>query len=320
MFYIACFAGHASGGTELLHQLGRKIIDFGGEAKIFYVGNSRQPVPPRFEKYAVPFVVSINGVKDGDVLVVPETMTELIYKYKNMIPFIWWLSVDFYFARGSFMKRLRRFVGYEKPYVLGRGGVHHLAQSHYAMDFLRRNRESKVFYLSDFLGNEFFERAHAACSGVRVDRVLYNPKKGVEFTKKLMEESPEIEFVPIQNMAPRDVADLMSKSKVYIDFGEHPGKDRIPREAAVCGCCIITGKNGSAAFYDDVPIDEEYKFHRSEENIPAIKRKINQIFLNYVDHSLMFDSYRRIVDAEEAGFDVGVKAVMQFVTARSEFK
>lgn len=29
----------------------------------------------------------------------------------------------------------------------------------------------------------------------------------------------------------------MRKAKVYIDFGFHPGKDRIPREAVMCGAC-----------------------------------------------------------------------------------
>lgn len=55
----------------------------------------------------------------------------------------------------------------------------------------------------------------------------------------------------------------MSKSKVYIDFGNHPGKDRIPREAAISGCIVITGKRGAAAFAEDVCIPETYKFDES---------------------------------------------------------
>ena len=49
-------------------------------------------------------------------------------------------------------------------------------------------------------------------------------------------------------MTPEQVVDLMSESKVYIDFGNHPGKDRIPREAVINGCCVITGVRGSARF------------------------------------------------------------------------
>ena len=33
--------------------------------------------------------------------------------------------------------------------------------------------------------------------------------------------------------------------QVYIDFGHHPGQDRLPREAVQCGCVVITGTRGS---------------------------------------------------------------------------
>jgi len=42
--------------------------------------------------------------------------------------------------------------------------------------------------------------------------------------------------------------------KLYVDFGKHPGKDRMPREAAVHGCCIITGRRGAAGNPFDIPI------------------------------------------------------------------
>ena len=51
----------------------------------------------------------------------------------------------------------------------------------------------------------------------------------------------------------------MMESKVYIDFGNHLGKDRIPREVA-SGCCIITGKTGADKYKEDVYIGEKFKF------------------------------------------------------------
>ena len=48
----------------------------------------------------------------------------------------------------------------------------------------------------------------------------------------------------------------------------HPGKDRMPREAALLGCCILTSTLGSADFFDDVPIMSEYKF---EEDKPEYR-------------------------------------------------
>ena len=52
-------------------------------------------------------------------------------------------------------------------------------------------------------------------------------------------------------MTSKEVQELLSKCKVYIDFGHFPGKDRVPREAAMCNCCIITGKYGASNFTEE---------------------------------------------------------------------
>ncbi|KAL3809235.1 hypothetical protein ACHAXA_005283 [Cyclostephanos tholiformis] len=46
----------------------------------------------------------------------------------------------------------------------------------------------------------------------------------------------------------------------YIDFGPHPGMDRLPREAALAGCIVITNREGAAAHDEDVPLPQEFKF------------------------------------------------------------
>ena len=43
----------------------------------------------------------------------------------------------------------------------------------------------------------------------------------------------DLRWVPLIGMTTEEMRSCMSKSKVYIDFGNHPGKDRIPREAAI---------------------------------------------------------------------------------------
>lgn len=73
-------------------------------------------------------------------------------------------------------------------------------------------------------------------------------KKGIKFTKKLIDKSIGIKWIPIENMTTQQVKSLLGNSKVYVDFGNHPGKDRFPREAAIMGCCVITGKRGVQSF------------------------------------------------------------------------
>ena len=63
-------------------------------------------------------------------------------------------------------------------------------------------------------------------------------------------------------------------------MGNHPGKDRIPREAAYCGCCVITNRKGSAEYAEDVPIPEEYKIS-DEEDYETIINQIEYVMKNY---------------------------------------
>jgi hypothetical protein len=103
-------------------------------------------------------------------------------------------------------------------------------------------------------------------------------------------------------MPREEVIKLLQKAKVYIDFGHHPGKDRLPREAAILGCCVITGKRGSAKFFEDVPIPDEYKFEDKEESIPEIIDKIKDCFENYEERYKDFEYYRQFIKNEPQKF------------------
>ena len=46
----------------------------------------------------------------------------------------------------------------------------------------------------------------------------------------------------------------------YIDFGPHPGMDRLPREAALAGCVVVTNREGAANFDEDTPLPSQFKF------------------------------------------------------------
>ena len=104
-------------------------------------------------------------------------------------------------------------------------------------------------------------------------------------------------------MTPEEVNENLRSAKLYIDFGNHPGKDRIPREAAMCGCCIITGKNGAAQFFEDVAINDEYKFDAIDKNIPSILNKMHYIIDNYDTEINKFAGYRNKIMNEQSVFE-----------------
>lgn len=105
-------------------------------------------------------------------------------------------------------------------------------------------------------------------------------------------------------MTRAQVKETMRAAKLYVDFGYHPGKDRMPREAAMCGCCIITGKLGAAGFKEDLAIDEtKYKFNQKNSDIPKIIQTIHYTLDNYNSVVSDFTGYREKISREKNEFE-----------------
>lgn len=310
--YVATPANRATGGIELLHQLCFHLREFGINSYVYFLSNDPNPIHSEYQKYNNPFVRAVVESEDN-VLILPEIYTGLIYKYKKFKKVIWWLSVDNYFraVQGGrldiimyIVKFLLKKVGVNLYYKFENNipNLYHLVQSDYAKQFLLSKGIREVDYLSDYLSDDFISQSDSINCGPREDIVVYNPRKGCRFTKKIISLSRHLKFVPIINMRHHEVIDLLKKSKVYIDFGNHPGKDRIPREAAISGCCVITGMKGSAKYFEDVPIPVENKFPDNPEMIPSIIKKIEVSFLNYEIEYQKFNSYREKIKREKEIF------------------
>ena len=110
-------------------------------------------------------------------------------------------------------------------------------------------------------------------------------------------------------MSFEEILKLQQNSKVYIDFGFHPGKDRIPREAAINGCCVITGMEGAAKFHEDIPISEEYKIEFNEDNVAKIIEKIKDCFENYETKTKDFVAYKQMILNEESKFEEDIDRI-----------
>jgi hypothetical protein len=308
--YIAAPANSATGGPELLHQLAHVLLKNSIPCFMFYYGEKsalETPVHSEYIQYEVDYVTEINDSCDN-IIIVPERKTALLFDYKNVKKIIWWLSVDnFYlhYSKHEFINKLRHLlinVGIIKEYNFTQKHIMHLVQSHYARQHLKGKGVSGAKYLSDFINLEFFKRAKEVKSKDRKDIVAYNPKKGKTFTDIIIKEAKNITFVPIINMTREGVVSLLLSAKVYIDFGHHPGKDRIPREASVLGCCVITNRKGAAGEDVDVPLSREFKYEESDNVLSDIVSKIEDCLNNYEENLLKQNSYRKFIEREEEAF------------------
>lgn len=311
---VSCLAHRHTGGLTLAHQLCAELVNQGFNAKMYYYFGCGQkksnPVNPNYEKYGLSYVTKLED-NEETIIVVPETNVNILRKIHKAKRVIWWMSVDNYFKtlrsrryKVEDLYGLRRFDFKQKDIL-------HLAQSYYAIDFLKKSGvvEENIKYLSDYLDSEFLDNANKYMNCSKKDVVLYNPKKGWDFTKKIIDNSTDIEWLALENLTPSEMKDKLGTSKVYIDFGNHPGKDRIPREAAIMGCCVITGRRGSANYYNDVPIQDKYKYDENTCSIRSIYDLICDCIYNYDCHRKDFEGYIEYIRNEREQFIIDVKEI-----------
>lgn len=295
---IVCPGNFYTGGTELCHQLASKLLSMGVPTYIFYLPvygydkfDKKAPVHDELKKYHVPYAFEFKD-EPHNILIVPEGSTNDLYSAKKAQRVIWWMSVDNYIwyvakiCKEAFNDCLKAPLAEPLPCFFqfgeANGDIEHWAQSEYARQFLKLNGvpDEKIHTVEDYLGQDFLDGAAQVDLTCKENIVAFNPKKGFEITKQLVQLATDIDWQPIENMTPAQVQELLAKAKVYIDFGNHPGRDRIPREAAISGCVVITNKKGAAANDTDINIPNEFKFDESS-NPQDIIKAIRELFRNY---------------------------------------
>ena len=335
--YVACPSGYKSGGPELLHQLCFNLKrHLGIESEMLYFPKKLNPVHPEYASYNLPYTFQAED-DQKNILIVSEVAEalSLLPKYKNIRKGIWFMSVDFYYfskvrkTHTFFLSRMLNWILKQfnklplfdvfssqnlnkliKKYDYHRDKLLLLADFYMSNTYRAIkwfNDLKPMYYLSEYLHPEFLQTKVDLSQKENI--VVYNPQKGISFTRKIISLARSIKFIPIFNMTRSEVIKTLKKAKVYIDFGNHPGKDRLPREAAILGCCVITGKRGSAAFFEDVPIPEGYKFEDKEENIPKIIAKIKDCFENFEERYKDFEYYRKIIKEEPQRFVEDLKKI-----------
>ena len=290
--YVLCPANVHTGGPESLHQLTSRLISFGLDAKILFcarVGeyfNPDDPVAPELKKYHVPYTFDFADTV-RNVFVVPESLSEHLYAVKRCRKILWWMSVNNYLENilqlirpcleNPLAERVPKYFTFDDDGDI----AEHWAQSEYVRQFLRLNGVAKIRSVETHMSQTFLSRADKIDFAAKKNFVAYNPRKGFDFTKRLIDLAPEIDWRPIKNMSPAQVRELLTAAKIYVDFGNFPGRERIPREAALSGCVIVTGFRGAAANDVDFNIPAEFKFDERAVAPQAVVDKIRDVLNNF---------------------------------------
>lgn len=286
-----------SGGPEALHQLCNACNASAPAAPVAYMIY----VVPAQTEYTIlqsgwnlydayTRVLIANRIEDieSNVLIIPEVFdsTHLHQRYPRIQKVIWWLSISYAIQTRAFFKHVRNKV------------FNHACQSKFAYDMIKRYVE-KCFYLSDYICPIFWRYVPVQ---KKQDRVVFNGLKD-DITKYLCREHG-IPCIAIANMDKTMVMNALASSKVYVDMGSHPGKDRLPREARILNCVVVTNRHGSAFHHEDVPIHE--KINGSGELIELIK----DIFVHYDAYLQKQASFKAEIWSQHSRFDAQVQSMI----------
>ena len=313
--FIICPGNYTSGGPELLHQLCDAMNSFNLNAFVNYhdIKNSTEAnIPNIYRNYKV----KVSNVEDSqnNILIVPEGSPQFFLKYKNIRLVFWWLSVDnyygvmehitkSYFHRVNYFKRFLIKFNFIKslPQKISlkvfNENTFHLVQSVYAQEHLKKMNINSI-YLSDYINDKYLSNNRFV---KKINFILYNPAKGYDIIKNYFVDEVKGIWIPINKMSTDNIIRLMSISKVYIDFGSHPGKDRLPREAAASGCIVLTNKSGSAKYFDDVGIYDKYKIDDTFD-FKFVISLINECLDNYEVLSRDFIDYYNSISSQKKLF------------------
>lgn len=276
---IVCPGGVRAGGIEALHQLSDMLLAQNETASLCYVNGVFTRTNPAYDHYLAELTDHI--IDEPECLVVlPEIYPGLIPTIKHATVAVWWLGT------------------YDHGMPWMNKSMLHFAQSAYAARLLWQNHHVLARMLSDYIAAEHFrptyerQRIHPT--------VLYNPARSSARLARLRSLKHEWHFTPLISMYPFEIVNWMCDAPVYATFGCHPGKDRMPREAALHGCCIVASDVG-AANPVDMPIPPRYKIADGEPDILAIER-IQDCIDNYEERKHDFDSYREHIRAQKDVF------------------
>ena len=292
--FILCPAGAISGGPEALHQLGGALRARGvAAAMVYYPTGPRHEVPAPYRHYGVAVSPGVADEADS-VIVIPEVITSLAWRFPLARKAVWWLSVDNYFK----WQQLNPGPSVLQP----RPDLVHLCQSEYARDFLQRRGVGPRLMLTDFLTAAVFRAGPAAG---RLPAVAFNPKKAPQTTQRLMAAGSGRVWLPLEGLDKESLAEVLRQVRVYVDFGPHPGRDRIPREAALCGAVVVTGRRGAAAFGADVPIPERFRLDEAADFDARALGLIDELLRSdaaFLEASEQQGDYRTWIDGNRDAF------------------
>jgi hypothetical protein len=266
-----------SGGPESVHQIAQVINDLGVRAEIIYGSPNFRITEgklqhrfstniPAFKEYARYSPIPAKSVRltERTLVILPEMYLLMHGLFAPARVAYWWLSWDNAFTKE---RRISDVDLAERARFFSQSDILHLAQTFRAHFLLRRAGARQILDLLSYTDPRFTTAKPVHPNPTFT--VAYSPKKAGMLAKHFFDLHPDIPSCPIIGMSKDQVRDALSRAMFYVEFGHNPGNDRLPREAACVGCIVLARAAGGSAYFEDMPLDNGFKF--DEEDVTSEK-------------------------------------------------
>lgn len=310
-----------TGGPLAIHQAAEAVNKQGGSACVVYVKNRKTSWSLRrkgsllVDKLSIIQKMKIDSrlkkmklnnqrVFSLDThFIVPETRPDLAGYLLDLgckRVSIWWLSVDNF--------PLNRLYHLDIQKIISR--CSHLCQSHYAVQFLSSLPAKNIQMLSDV--TEFDKYSVLEGHLENPFDIAYLPAKAKGAEEIIEKLATEFSVVALHNMDRATVNKTLSNSQIFLDFGHHPGKDRVPREAALAGAIPLIRYAGAAMHPEDVPLSEKF-FIANEDFLNP--EKILKICRKCIDNKKLYlaelQGYQQHIRKEDEIFRKEIRGLIE---------
>lgn len=324
-YYILCPWGE-TGGPEGLHQLCYELVNLGVNSRVVYYhpwtdrveSEHRNEICGRYNQYSGVKSHTPDDISELDqpdnIIILPEICR------KRHIELFKKAKVVFLRLSNNTKESAPDPINYDSLFDPIFKNCYTACDSSLIYKRIEQSQfydMSKVFMLTPNI-NISHIREEKELQNERNNVVLYNPAKGYNHILRILEISKkfnldiDIEFFPLVGMSQDELKNKIYASKVYIDFGHFPGKDRLSREAASGGCVVLLGKRGSGSDWDDFQVEEKIDWNESDDSFDydLICKTIIDMVCNYDSYFEKQKSYREIIRRER---DVYIEQVKNMV-------
>lgn len=299
-----------TGGPEAIHQLAHSLNTLGVRCDIAYFGAANQvqieidriicrppghrPSMDYYRSYH-PQVSEEIPVGPDTLAILPEAVANHHVHFKNCGVALWWLSVDNALRAQPALREPDR-----RAQLFGRSDLIHLHQSVYAREWLRANGAKNLYELGDYTSDAFTGAPARTFSPRPI--AAYNANKGADIGREFFSENVKFEGLGLRGYAKTQLKAIFSERLIYVDFGHFPGKDRMPREAAVSGSVVFINRQGAGEYYDDFPLPDFFKFTAQDVTSGSLQARLDAVLADPEGYWAQQEFFRALVIWEKAQF------------------